>query len=312
MLTQSSWQPDLDVTDHRGDPIRADLNFLHPPPTDLGKIITAYSSLPRGVEPMFGPIRWLLITIPAVLAGIGIAYLQRKYFVGDPIMESIWPPIIIAVPISFLLWYYTRFQHYITYVGENGFARFTQSRNLTIPPKYEMVLFQNADKLFTELRRNYQGIIYCGTTYKFRWVDFSGNKLIKISGNYYSKPDKLKSKDPYLFALSAERGWDIHLVEILEKELELQGYVQFTVGRKKWVRVSPGYLEYQLGNQPVKLMIEDIRNINLTNGGYFCAAHKDSPILGRSGKCGFEIKKIANSSAFLTVLNQLMGTSLNE
>src|SRR5688572_2875353 len=48
---QTDWLPPDDVTAHNSEPVDRTRDFFHPPPAEIGKVLTAHSTLVRGKEP---------------------------------------------------------------------------------------------------------------------------------------------------------------------------------------------------------------------------------------------------------------------
>ena len=46
-----SWQPAADVVDHNGEPLGVDSDFFCPPPLELGKVISARTTLKKSKQP---------------------------------------------------------------------------------------------------------------------------------------------------------------------------------------------------------------------------------------------------------------------
>jgi len=110
--------------DHRGEARAFDVELFAAPPPEIGTITSAESTLRPGKEPFSPPVRLLILLLPAA-AVFGIVWVLTQ---GMRPSERESLRIIgggMGGAVALLVaWYYTRFKHRCTYVGEGGAALF--------------------------------------------------------------------------------------------------------------------------------------------------------------------------------------------
>ena len=304
--TLETWQPDPEVTSHAGEPLSDQLHFLHPPPDEIGEVITAFSTLKKGKKPMPLATRQLVILAPGALVLLGILQVQKQIFPNETLRDSLWPGMIGGMFVALIMYLVTRFRHTMTYVGRAGVARLQHKGPLSQPGKCDSLVFESAADLRSSQTRQYVNGVYTGTNYRFVWTNEAGKAIFKLVGSYRSSKTKApKPTSVFHFARSAETAWSLHLIELLDAELAEHGCVQFDLARDKWVRVGPGFLELRLGKEEARLEVADIRDLTIASGS-FKVVHKDAKWFGK-GKFSFEYGQLANAKVFLLALERLLG-----
>lgn len=304
--SSQAWTPPAGVTAHDGTPLDADRDFFQPPPPEIGPVISAYSTLTVGKNPVPLFLRLLLVGACAVGCYALIWWVNQpghrsdaRFFV--PIAAVV--GFLIAVPIVLIV---TGFKHTLSYVGKNGFSKHTLKGRRGKKTKDEMLLFADAAELRSGETRQYYNGVYTGTYYDYTWTNREGKRVYRAKASYRSQKGTPKTKDPYHIVSAGERAWTAHLLEGAEAELKEKGYLQFGLTKGDWVRVGPGYFEFCRGGEVARCDAAEIKTLQLA-GGYFNIQHANAKWFSREGKYGFDYKKLANAKLFLVAVDRLIG-----
>lgn len=212
MAASSEWTPPASVRDHSGGPIVAGKNFFVPPPTEIGDVVSAYSSLPLGKSP--NPTRTRFrTTLTMMLVGVvlgGLAGIGTEGGVADKLGTMALGASVFAIPlgiITFLIMYLLRKDYRCDYVGKYGAAAFDLVR-LRKGEVGNVLRFADAAALNkTETPVKLRGLVQVATSYEYTWVDPTGKPLFTISGEYYSSNQP--PEDKYHFAQATESAWEL-------------------------------------------------------------------------------------------------------
>jgi len=79
-------------------------------------------------------------------------------------------------------WYYTRFKHHCTYVGEGGAGLFELRGSRDRTPSTKVLRFADAADLRASQTRQFINGVYAGTVYDFRWTDAAGRERLRLKG----------------------------------------------------------------------------------------------------------------------------------
>src|SRR4051812_10965286 len=133
---ETTWAPPEGVTRHASVPIEPGTDFFADPPSEIGDVISADSTLKVGQKPwrhasrvvICGLIAWAGYMIADALAG------NANVNNGN---ETWWVVILVTAVVVPIAWFLTRFSHRCTYVGKLGVARFkcVGSRSRVKPPE---------------------------------------------------------------------------------------------------------------------------------------------------------------------------------
>jgi hypothetical protein len=304
-------QPNLfeNIPDHRGQRRAAGAVFFAPPPAELGPLVSAESTL--GTKFTFNlPLR-LVMTLPVAAVFIYAGLLLAEKRPPDESLAYQFFAFIAGAAGAAVVWYYTRFNHACTYVGEHGFAIFTLSGSAMGKPVRNVLLFKNAAELRATQTRMYMNGVYTQTTYDYRWVDDHGRRVARLNGRYMGENRPPKEGDRYHFASAAEIVWSEHVLARAAQQLKDEGSIAFRVDAKRVVRVGPEFMEFHFGDEPVRVHREEIGSVTL-GGGEFSFKHKDAKWYRNAGKYRFGYGEMANGKVFLLALEKLMGYSFNE
>jgi len=306
------WTPPDGVTEHSGRDIAPERDFFAPPPAEIGKIESAYTTLKSTKAPWAAPSRFAFAgTVAAVIA------FAIYYFVSNMGGRNSRDLTVVAIPVGIgaligfgIVWWATRFKHTCSYVGELGLARFVCKGSRDNISKSDVLLFADAEELRTSQTRHYTNGVYTGTTYEFTWTDPAGMRRLKLDGSHNGKNDLPKPDDPFHFAHRGEIQWSIYRLQKLPDELEKNGYVQFNLRPGEFVRVGPGFFEFCLKREVTRITVDEIKVVNL-NQGRFSIHSKDVRWFSSQGKFGFDYAKMANARLFLLAMEKLVGYTFN-
>jgi hypothetical protein len=299
------------VPDHDGKMPTAPFDFFIPPPPEVGKLISARSSLKVGKKPMSGIGR---LIVALLVGGVGFGFFYLIAIQEDDRSDRQMFTIIGAVSgvIAFLIaLVLAKFKATCSYVGDSGVATAIVRGNRGNPPKVELLVFNNAAELkASQVRQSVNGI-YTGTNYNYIWNDFDGRKIFQLKGSYNAKKGAVpKSKSPYHLARMAEIAWSQVLLDRADLCLKEEGSIPFQIDSKRLVRVGPGFIEFHFGGEAVRVTKDDIAKVTL-GSGTFSFQHKDAKWFSRQGKFSFPYGQMANAKVFLITLDKLMGYRWN-
>jgi hypothetical protein len=247
-----------------------------------------------------------ILLLPAAFAAL-VWYVvgQRAPRDGlDVLADTVGVLAVLGASIAGVLM--TRYRHTCTYVGALGTASYGLKRSRAAIPTQSLFLFADAAELRTGQTRKFVNGGYVGTTYYFTWTDQAGRTVKKFTGTYRSQEGTPKQKDPYWFPSSAERAWSIFLLDRLDAELRANGYVQFSLGGQKFVRVGRGFFEFSIKGELARITTDEIKTLDI-NSGYFHIHHKDAKWFSKKGKFDFAYGEMANARLFLLAMEKLTG-----
>jgi hypothetical protein len=294
------------LPDHRGQPRAKPVDFLVPPPPEIGPLSSAESSLRAGGKPKPLVLRLLMGTLfaGAIMYAFSWATEGTRPRDREPLMIL---GLVFAVTAFALDLYLTRFKALVTYVGRDGVSRHAVRRHRDATPKSQTLLFTAADALRAAQTRQFVNGIYTGTTYDYAWTGPAARRLFRLKGTYRGRKGPPKPGDPFHFATATEIAWSIHYLERAQEELDKQGSIRFNVDKNRYVHVGPGFLQFDFGGEsPVRVTREEIAAVSL-GSGQFSFKHKDAHWYSRSGKYNFRYGAMANARVFLLALDKLMG-----
>jgi hypothetical protein len=303
------WSPGPGVTGHGGRALLSDGDYFVPPPAEIGTVVSAYTSLRKGVRP-----RGALVCVLAAagLATVGLVLGWSVMLLIEPKDSTAGPCVggILALLGALSGWALARFKHACSYVGREGIARFvcTGSRDhLTVK---EVFLFRAAAELRTSATQRYSSGVYQGTDFRFDWSDRAGQICFQITGTYRSSPEGNNPwlHMPYQWGQAAEVAWGLYRQEQLPGEFVQGGALNFPLTGDDWLRVSPGVLEIHKGGQTTRCTPEDIEEFSLAAGVFTLRLRGGREgFFSSTGVFKFGYDDVANVQLFLLTLERLFG-----
>ena len=198
----------------RPDPVRSDCDFFASPPSEIGPIVYAGSSLRQGEEPYCLGVRLL------ASAGIGLGLALLEFVIICTIIHCAGKPFLTGELALFALlfgldacivWFGTSFSHECCYVGTAGVARYgcAGSRKRLVTSK--VLLFKDA----IELRASTSMAASRFRSWRFfhrDWRDVHGKSRFEITYNRYTSSIEYRegplNKIRRAFAHAAEEAWN--------------------------------------------------------------------------------------------------------
>jgi hypothetical protein len=297
------------VTDHRGETRRPDAELFAAPPAEIGRVVSAESTLRAGKSEMVLPLRLLVSLVPGTLVTLAILWAAvDPPFNADPVQQGL--ALAAGVALAAIIWYFTRFSHRCSYVGEDGIALFTLRGRRDAQPSPQVMRFEEVAELCAPQTRHYLNGVYAGTEYDFRWRDAAGKQRMRLKGRYVGQNKPPRAGDAYHFAAAAEAAWSNHFLARAAGELERTGAIPFRIEGKGGLRVGPGFIEFHFGDEPVRVTSEEIANVTLGDG-QFSFVHKDAKWYRSAGKYRFPYGGMGNGRVFFLALEKLMGYQWN-
>lgn len=301
-----AWIPPEGVTRHSGGAIPQDADFFVAPPPEIGKIITAESTLTTQSAPMSVPMRLLWAAVmgavcAAVLCGIFWLAVDRPNLIGFSLIA------LIAVVPSYIS---LAFRCRCSFVGEAGIAEFHIKGTRTATPTSKKLLFKEAGHLYTGQTKHYKNGSYRYTSYNYQWTQ-QGSKGYTIAGTHNSKSGNPLHSHEWHFANSAEGAWTRFLLDFVNQDLTQRGYVEFPMaGNPQMVRVGQGFLEFVTNKGEIqRAAVNDMKDIELESG-HFQFRHQDSRWWSGKGRYGFSYNNVPNAKLFWLCLHQIAGVAI--
>ncbi len=296
-----------EVRNHNGDPLSEDIEFFVPPPPEIGPVLTAYSTLRRGVHPRPAAFRAGLAMLVGGAALVFTALLVAAARPRGAAPYVFWPSLagLLAAGIAFLA---TRFRHQCSYVGREGVARFWCAGDTDRLTRTEVFLFRDAAEMRTSQVRQYVNGAYTGTDYTFTWTDVAGQKRYVFRGRYHSAKGTPKAKDPFHFGRSAEMAWSGYLLPGAFRQLDMDGAVLFLLHRGNWIRLTRSGLLFHFGGKEEEWDARDLACVSVESGvvrvkrndareGWFSS----------SGVLKFDFTSLGNAQLFFFLVERVLG-----
>ena len=297
------------ICNHGGGELPVNGDYFVEAPAEIGPLLSGYTTLRKGQRPWSIPARTIvcvLATFGGLFVGAGI---DLVFDVGG-FWAIVWP-IVFPAGAFLLALYLTSFTHTVTYVGQEGVARYLCSGTRDNLGCREVFLFRDATHLRTSTTHHYNRGSYQYTTYKYTWTDVGGRQRYQISGSHTKKDGNPPSTDYYHFARAAEFAWTMYLIDDAHRQIELSGGVKFHVGRNQWIRVGPGKLTFALGGVEDEWDAHDVGAATVHQGvvkikrtdakeGWFSS----------SGVIKFPFENLANAQLFFHLLDKLLGVQV--
>ncbi len=185
------------------------------PPTEIGRVRSAFSSLMFEKEGMRFPRRLLYMGVGAGATVLAVALLINLHGSLSPGSGSALA-LIAGGLVAGILWLDTATPAICTYVGETGIARLKRSA----PDgrvRVETLLFNDATSLEKTHRSHMEGEHFLfpevdEEMVTFLWKDAGGKTVFRIKGTNYHKDTLAEPMTAYLFGRAAEESWTDHLM----------------------------------------------------------------------------------------------------
>jgi hypothetical protein len=300
-----------EVRSHAGLPVPANADFFVDAPPEIGPLTSAYTTLRRGQRPWSMPARVVLCLL-TTFGGLLVA-------AGIDILFELWPGFwsfiwLAALPLAGLLLGLgiTGFSHTVTYVGEEGVARYVCSGSRDKLTKQEVFLFRDAAYLRLSTTHHYNKGSYQYTSYKFTWTDVGGRTRYEISGNHNSKNKTPPPTHYYHFGLAAELEWTMYLLGEAKRQIEMDKGVLFPLSGQQTVRILPGRIVFSLnGQDPVEWEAEEVGDAIIHQGTVkIKRVDAQEGWFSSKGVIKFPFESLANAKLFFHLLEKEIGVEV--
>ncbi|MGK7944534.1 MAG: hypothetical protein AB4058_08685 [Microcystaceae cyanobacterium] len=306
-MRRKVWSPSQDIVRHCGEAIPTTMDFFRSPPPQIGRVISAESSLLTSQKALSWEYRALFMAMAVIVGALVTDIIFKLTGLSESILLAF--RILILITVAFvsgvIVYMSTRFLPKCSYVGEQGIAEFSyQGKKL----KRRLLLFAEAKNLLVEQTRHYSNGLYTHTNYNYSWVQ-KNEKKFSLYGVYRSEEGSPDANSEWYFAASAEGAWNQYMLNIMADQLEEQGHIEFTLtsGNPASVKIGDNFMEFTLRNgESQSITGEDIKEVTL-NSGIFRFTHQDATWWSGKGKYTFDYSKIPNAQLFLLCLDKLMG-----
>lgn len=308
MATQENEEENEEIRNHAGSPLSPKDDFFSAPPEEIGDVISAYSSLKKGVEPMTPGARLggaIVAGVVGLAIGIVIALAIKNAF-----FQIVLPLTLGGIGLAIVL-LATGFKHTCTYVGKDGVARFT-CRGSREEITGDVFCFKDASELRTSQTRHYTNGVYQGTHYSFTWTDIGGRSRFAIAGQHRSEAGTPANKDQYHFATASERAWTIYLLNQVGAQLKMSGTIFFGLGGKNWVKLGERRITLHMSGETTECDADDIAEVRIYQG-MVEVRRKDAKEgwFSSSGIFKFPYGSLGNAQLFLILMDKVVEVPIN-
>jgi hypothetical protein len=299
------------VTDHGGDQLPSTMDFFVDPPREIGPVVSACSTLAKGVEPWSPGARAGLVLFVAALGLI----LGLMIAIGFGIREVFWAafwPILLTIVLALIAWAVTIFSHTVTFVGRDGLARFGCSGNRDNVSSTEIFHFADAQDLRTRTVHHYTNGVYQNTQYTYTWTDINGVQRFAISGSHNSENSAPPSQHPFHFARAGEIAWSNFLLNLAYRQIELGNPIRFNLSGGDWIKLGKESIEFKIGGTHDEWPSNVVSSVRV-NAGQVQIRHRDAQEgwFSSSGIVKFQYDQLANAQLFFFVMERIVGIPIN-
>lgn len=313
------WNPDPEITTHNGKPIDPAREFFVPPPPEIGRVITANSTLVRGQDAV--PLGWGIAVViwPSLLiyAGfiLGFGLMTGFFMFAHTLKIASVLASFIAIPI--FLWRLfdgSRFRHYCTYVGEEGLASFSRKRRRSSPVQVSAVSFRDVCQLRVAKTAIYVNGGYAGTRYAYKWQTDANELRFEITGvvnttKTWTACTEGEEDNLYWFGERAESVWTNRLLQPALIEFAANGVAHFPIGETGRISILPGRLELNLEGARHVLSTKDVQEVSIQDGSVQIQCQPSSDGSDR-GTIQFPFAELSNGRLFVVLLEALLDLPL--
>lgn len=300
-----AFTPDAEMLSHAGTPLLPEMDFFVAPPAEIGKVVTAWTTLKKTKAPWSAVSRLMLaFGLALVVCVAGEIFTQNVMSEIPLVGRSIYGAVAFIAMLAG--WMMTSFRAVCTYAGTLGVARYSLSGNRENPAVGKIFCYGDGAELRTSQTHNYYNGVYTGTIYKYRWTNSEGRELFKLAGNYHSQQGTPKPASEFHFAQASETYWSMYLLDRVNEQLDKEGFVQFGLSGGDFIRVGRGFLEFVRKGTTARITPDEIKELRLSDGT-FLVTHKDAKWWSSKGHFKFQYATMANARVFLMALESLLG-----
>jgi hypothetical protein len=315
------WTPPAAVTEHQGDKLSPECDFFVAPPTEIGEVRNAHTSLKRGTHAKTTPVRLVIAAIAIVLgyvAAVGFNMFTHLLMIPASLTHTpigVWALLVGLLP-GYIAWRKTSFEHFCTFVGREGCAQIEckgERENIT---KNSVFLFRGAKSVSTSFVRHIKNGRYNYTNYYFYWYPPESEKAIyEITGSHSTDAKTPPPGNPYNFARAAESAWYDYLIPKIDAELAQNGFIKFYMGHRRWACVGRGFIEIvDKEGKSSRCEADDIGSAKLETG-YLTICRKGAKasrfdLFSKEGVFRFDYAVMHNARLFLYAFEKLLNVKV--
>lgn len=304
--------------DHFGAKLADNIDFFVFP-KNIGRIISGFSTLTKEKHPLSGKDMFIRFTISIGVALIFSTTLIFLFKVINPVWLVIWlviPPAL-AILITKLL---SSFSHVCSFIGVSGFAQYKCFKNRnSITDSFE-INFNNLTDFIKISSINKNNFTYTGTTYTFVWL--KEDVVVKeVEGMLHDINGKPETTYPeFWLHEKAEKYWTIFLLDKMEKEIESNGYLTFSLygyenyryQKLPYIHLGVGYIKFISFKEKITFNFNEIKNIYLKDSLLYIEHNNfENKTLNQSGnQAVIPLTNLSNIQFFLKALELLIGYRL--
>jgi hypothetical protein len=295
------------LPNHGGDALPLNGDYFVEAPAEIGPLTSANTTLRQGQRPWSIAAR-IILCVAATLGGLFLGVGLDLIFDFSTFWFFLWliacPLVAFAIALAV-----TSFTHTVTYVGEEGVARFVCSGTRTNVTKKEVFLFRDATHLRTSTTHHYNRGSYQYTSYKFTWTDVGGRQRYEISGTHNNKNGVPPSTHAFHYGRGAELAWTMYLLDQAHRQIDLAGGVSFPLKAGKSIRVCPGRIIFNFkDDDPVEWEAEEVGDAVIQKGVVkIKRVDAQEGWFSSTGVIKFPFDELANAQLFFHLMEKLIG-----
>ena len=247
----SVFRLDPDVINHNGKEIEENTLFFIEPPKEIGRLISANSTLTKNHSTIESG-NLVLCFIGVLFITVGMFFISAQLTTS---LETIWRILGILLPTGVVFAISSFFTDIISnatniqssYVGEKGFIEYNgwfANKNIVTANTLQC-LFEDYDYLYVNNVHKYNQGHYTGFDYKYIWTGLDKNEII-IKGLQKAKIEFETDKEVslrYYFTQSCKNAWDQHILNSADEKYNRDRVLKFesyqTIKPSKELNLDP-------------------------------------------------------------------------
>jgi hypothetical protein len=311
---------DTPLVTHAGLPVSEDDVFFVQPPPQIGRLLSAHTSLNLANPPT--PLRKKLTIsllvyafLIAVASSLVLAFPSPYRSISSQLLGG-WACVSVVsfFLFSFPLLFWGR-KLECTFVGTHGVASAERKGSSQIVQSKKWLEFRQAAYLLGGQQTNYWNGVYVGTMYHYAWVDSKGEILFVIEGTFKAKDGQPEPGNPIYFALAAEDAWTRHLhLRIAQRKQETgKDDLRFRLGKSGELRLTRTGVVIRRDGIEHELRRGEIGRITVgTDNLTFEEVGAKQGWFRKEGFHSFPFSMLANGRFFLEVVEEYLGVPVDE
>lgn len=199
------WNPPQHVTDHVGQVILPETVFFAAPPSEIGEVLTADSTMSVGKKMLQRPrgyglkaASFIFMVIFFVLIFFAANNLSKIGLIAAIVAGII--SAIVATKVGYIT-------HTATFVGSKGYSKIEWDNRRQSAKNPEKVLFEAVTDFKSSVIHGYYGPIYHSSIYSAIATDANGKRIWSASVPYRKQRGNPPLRSLYYFYQSADNVW---------------------------------------------------------------------------------------------------------